>query len=148
MLVQLIFNSKKFNLIKKLKIMFSNLFGEEAVQHWINNVIFFATFHNRKGKMTLHFLTIKKKCFLDCRFPSLFAVVHVSLAIRGAYVPDESQNENTESALLRGHSNNTWHSRGGGGGSRQCHQMSHGGGGSKIGLKSVTYYLNGPLINA
>jgi hypothetical protein len=23
--------------------------------------------------------------------------------------------------------------------------MSHGGGGSKIGLKSVTYYLNGPV---
>jgi len=27
----------------------------------------------------------------------------------------------------------------------QCHQMTHGGGGwSKIGQKSVTYYLNGP----
>ena len=33
-----------------------------------------------------------------------------------------------------------------GGGARQCHQMSHGGGGggSKIGQKSVMYYLNGP----
>jgi len=28
----------------------------------------------------------------------------------------------------------------------QCHQMTHRGGrGSKISLKSVTYYLNGPL---
>ncbi len=36
------------------------------------------------------------------------------------------------------------HTRGGGG-SCQCHQMAHGGGGSKIRQKSVTYYLNGPL---
>ncbi len=36
---------------------------------------------------------------------------------------------------------------GGGGGQQPCHQMSHGGGwGSKIGLKSVTYYLNGPFF--
>jgi len=36
-----------------------------------------------------------------------------------------------------------------GGGPCQCHQMTHGagasGGGVKIGQKSVTYYLNGPL---
>jgi hypothetical protein len=28
---------------------------------------------------------------------------------------------------------------------RQCHLMTHGGGGSRLGQKSVTYYLNGPL---
>jgi len=28
----------------------------------------------------------------------------------------------------------------------QCHQMTHGEGGSKIGRKSVTYYLNGTLF--
>jgi len=28
----------------------------------------------------------------------------------------------------------------------QCHQMTHGGGGSKIGQKSVTYYLNGSIV--
>jgi len=34
-----------------------------------------------------------------------------------------------------------------GGGSKQCHQMTQGGGGgSKIGQKSVKYYLNGPLV--
>jgi len=34
----------------------------------------------------------------------------------------------------------------GGGSPSQCHQMTHGGGeGSKIGQKSVTFYLNGPL---
>jgi hypothetical protein len=36
---------------------------------------------------------------------------------------------------------------GGGGGTGQCHQMTQGGRGSKIGQKSVTYYLNGPLFN-
>ncbi len=39
--------------------------------------------------------------------------------------------------------------RGGAGGLSQCHQMTHGGrgpGGSKIGQKSFTYYLNGPLL--
>jgi hypothetical protein len=30
------------------------------------------------------------------------------------------------------------------GGPSQCHQMTHGGAGPKIGQKSVTYYLNGP----
>jgi len=35
---------------------------------------------------------------------------------------------------------------GGGGCPSQCHQMTQGGGGSKIGQKSVTYYLNGPII--
>jgi hypothetical protein len=33
----------------------------------------------------------------------------------------------------------------GGGGLSQCHQMTHGGGGSKLGQTSVTCYLNGPL---
>jgi len=33
-----------------------------------------------------------------------------------------------------------------GGGPHQCHQMSHGEGGSKIGQKSVTYFLNGPRV--
>ncbi len=36
-----------------------------------------------------------------------------------------------------------WGNRGGG--PRQSHQMTHGGGGPKIGQKRVTYYLNGPL---
>ncbi len=31
-------------------------------------------------------------------------------------------------------------------GPHQCHQMTHGGGGSKIGPISVTYYLNGLLL--
>jgi len=30
------------------------------------------------------------------------------------------------------------------GGPSQCHQMTNGEGGPKIGQKSVTYYLNGP----
>ncbi len=30
----------------------------------------------------------------------------------------------------------------------QCHKMTQGEGGSKIGQKSVTYYLNGPLYDA
>jgi len=30
-------------------------------------------------------------------------------------------------------------------GARQCHQITHGVEGPKIGQKSVTYYLNGPL---
>jgi hypothetical protein len=36
------------------------------------------------------------------------------------------------------------HTLGGGGGTGQCHQMTQGGEGSKIGEKSITYYLNGP----
>jgi len=34
--------------------------------------------------------------------------------------------------------------QGGEGGPSQCHQMIHGGGGLKIGQKSVAYYLNDP----
>jgi hypothetical protein len=33
---------------------------------------------------------------------------------------------------------------GGGGGPHLCHKMTHGGRGSKIGKKILTYYLNGP----
>ncbi len=49
--------------------------------------------------------------------------------------------------LLKTHSfgkNHTSRHTPGGGGTGQCHQMTQGG--SKIGQKSVTYYLNGPLL--
>jgi hypothetical protein len=36
--------------------------------------------------------------------------------------------------------------QGGEGSCCQCHQMTIGEGGSKIGQKSVTYYLNGPFV--
>ncbi len=37
-------------------------------------------------------------------------------------------------------------SHGVGGGPSQCHQMTQGGGGPKLGQKSVTYHLNGPKV--
>ncbi len=81
--------------------------------------------------------------------------------LAAAYVSPHTHHEFPLVICLRGHSNNIWHFRGGGGGCKnvtwqfllvislvkvdsKCH--IGGGGGSKKCGKSVTYYLNGPLI--
>jgi hypothetical protein len=58
-------------------------------------------------------------------YPNVRAVANFTNISRAAFAPNSFDKNSQSQTSIKGHSNNIWHSKGGGG-SQQCHQITHG----------------------